>query len=328
MAGVSVSTVSLVMNGKTSVAPTTAKRVLEAAEKLDYRPHQAARSLASKRADAIGLLLPHATPVSDAFFAAFLSGVLEVIHQAERYVVLLPSSVEDETTVRTLLQAAAARRIDAVVLMEASAHDSRVRRLVERSVPTVLFGRSELPVPWVDIDNRVGGELAARHLLEFGHRRLAHIAAPTRFTYASERCDGFVQAVVAELGASARPRVADADLTAESAYRAADALLDATVPPTAIFAASDLMASGVLACAQRRGLSVPEQLSIVGYDDTHLARSGFPTLTTVSQEPRRIGRRVGELLLQHLADGSVQTELVVPTLRTGESTAGPPPGDL
>jgi LacI family transcriptional regulator len=191
----------------------------------------------------------------------------------------------------------------------------------------VLFGRSELNVPWVDIDNRVGGELAARHLLELGHRRLAHIAAPTRFTYASERCEGFVETVVAELGASARPRVADADLTAESAYRAAEALLDATVPPTAIFAASDLMASGVLACAQRRGLAVPEQLSIVGYDDTHLARSGFPTLTTVSQEPRRIGRRVGELLLQHLSDGSVQTELVVPTLRTGESTAAPPPHD-
>ncbi len=324
-AGVSVSTVSLVLNGRGNISAATIARVRAAVEELDYQPHQAARSLASRQARTLGLLLPSATPVSDEFFSLFLAGVVEAIRKRQFLLALLPASSNEHESALSLARAAAAKRVDGVILLEAVPRDPRLRLLHERGVPTALFGQTDLPIPWVDVDNFLGGQLAARHLLDLGHRRLAHLAAPHPYWYAAERRRGFEHAVTERLGARSGVTTVETDLTAEAAYRAAQEVLATNPGVSAIFAASDLMARGVLELARERGIDVPGSLSVVGFDDTPLARWGSPALTSISQDPRRIGVRLGELLLRYLDDGEPAHEWVVPKLHVRASTAPPPP---
>ncbi len=320
-AGVSASTVSFVLNERGSISAETAARVRAAVAKLQYRPDQAGRSLASRRAQTIGLLLPQATEVSDEFFSLFLAGITDYVKRKQYYLVLLPSSVEPKEVEEILLGAFRSGRVDGLILMEVEADDSRVKLLYESHVPIVLFGRSDLDVSWVDVDNFEGGYIATAHLLKLGHRRIAHLAAPDKYLYAHLRRLGFEQAMKDALGHDFVSNVAQTDLAMASAYKAAGHLLETGHRPTAIFAASDVMARGVLRCAEDLGIRVPEQLSVVGFDDTPLAKSSTPALTSVSQGPYQIGHRVGELLIRRIEQGLTENELVRPELRPRASVA-------
>ena len=324
-AGVSVSTVSLVLNGRGKISPATIARVRAAVTELNYQPHHAARNLASRQANTIGLLLPSATPVSDEFFSLFLAGVVEALRRDGFLLVLLPASADARESALSLAQAAAAKRVDGVILLEVAPKDPRLQLLYERGVATALFGQTDLPMPWVDVDNFLGGKLAAEHLLELGHSRFVQLAAPHQFWYATERRRGFANAIRQRLGPAAAVTTIEAELTAEAAYRAARSAFAGPVPPTAIFAASDVMARGVVEYAHDHGLHVPRQLSVVGFDDTPLARWGSPALTSISQDPHRVGVKVGQLLLRYLQDGRPGHEHVVPSISVRAST-GPPPG--
>lgn len=324
-AGVSVSTVSLVLNGRGNISAATIAKVRAAVRELNYQPHHAARNLASRQANSVGLLLPSATPVSDEFFSLFLAGVVDALHQAEFLLVLLPASTDPQASARSVAQAAAAKRIDGVILLEVAPQDSRLQLLHEQGIPTALFGQTDLPIPWVDVDNSLGGELAANHLLDLGHRRLAHIAAPHQYWYATERRRGFESAVIDRLGPDADLTTIETALTAEAGYEAAEKALQRAAPPTAIFAASDVVARGVVRYAQDHNLDVPGQLSVVGFDDTPLARWGSLSLTSISQDPHNIGVQVGGLLLRYLKNGEPTHKRVVPSIQVRASTAPPAP---
>lgn len=320
-AGVSIATVSYVLNHRGGVSPETTRRVLEAVRRCNYTGSAAGRSLARGRAQTLGVVMPSATTVSDPFFSTFLSGVVQSVRQ-QHYTILLLDPGDDDTPGAAALTAVRSGRVEAVLLMEVEPEDPRVARLVEHEVPLVLFGRSDLPTSWVDIDNRLGGEVATAHLLELGHRRVAHIAAPQRYLYARLRLEGYLLQMRAA-GLEAQIRVAEGDLTADGARHIAHGLLTGVDRPTAIFAASDVMAEGAWRAATDLGLHVPEDLSIVGFDDNPMSEE--QGLSSVSQEALVTGRRVGELLLAAADRGPVVKELVEPTLRVRHSTSPPLP---
>ncbi len=318
-AKVSTATVSYVVNNRGGVSEETALRVRRAIAELDYHPNAAGQSLATHAAHAMGLLAPSATGVSDPFFTMFLAGVLEATRGAHYQLVLLSPESTVSDTEAAILRAVRTKRIDGVILLEVEPDDHRARRMVEEGVPTVLFGRSTLDLAWVDIDNHQGGLLATQHLLDLGHRRIAHIAAPDRFQYARLRRQGYQAALEAYGGLVAQ--VAEGDLTRQAGYDLARQLLTNGAPPTAIFVASDVMAEGVLQCAAQLGVRVPDQLSVVGFDDSPLAQDTFPPLTTVSQNGYQVGQRVATLLIDYLAERTLAQELVKPELRIRQTTA-------
>lgn len=315
-AGVSIATVSYVLNHRGGVSPETAQRVLEAVRRCNYTGSAAGRSLARGRAQTVGVVMPSTTTVSDPFFSTFLSGVVHSAHLHHHAVLLLDPRADDRPGAAALT-AVRSRRVDAVLLMEVEPEDPRVARLIAEEVPMVLFGRSDLPLSWVDIDNQLGGELATAHLLELGHRRVVHIAAPQRYLYARLRLAGYLARMrAADLGEEIR--VIEGDLTADNARRIAHGLLIDVRRPTAIFAASDVMADGAWRAAADLGLGVPQDLSIIGFDDN--AMSEEQGLSSVSQEALATGRRVGELLLAAADRGPVVQQLVQPTLKVRRST--------
>lgn len=323
-AGVSITTVSFVFNRRERVSEETARRVLEAAKRLNYHPSEAGRSLALRQSRTLGLLLPSATQVSDQFFATFLSGLTNALESFQYHLTLLSPGHSAEETKDLLVRSVQSSRVDGFILMEVEPDDPRVRFLYSSGVPFALFGRSELPVPWVDVDNYHGGMVVTNYLLSLGHRRIGHIAAPGKYLYARLRRQGYEDALKQagqKEGTPLVPLVVEGDLTARSAYEVAKQWLTSGHRPTAIFAASDVMAEGVLQCAKELGIEVPRQLSVVGFDDTKLATQTRPELTSVSQNPYRIGERVAAFIVQFIESGRIEHELVTPVLKERQSAA-------
>lgn len=313
-AGVSAATVSYVLNNRGSVSPETRARVIEVATRLRYRPSAAGRDLASRVSHALGIVVPRTDSLSDPFFATLLSGFMVGAQTRGYQVVLLPPSTGPEDIAEM-----AEGRLDGVLLLDVEEDDKRVSQLHDSSTPVLLFGRSDLPVAWIDVDSQQGGAMATRHLLELGHRRIAHIAAPQRYLYGRLRQQGYEEAL-RRFDAAITPIVLEGDLTMESGYRLARELLVRHPRPTAIFAASDLMAIGAIRAASDVGLTVPQELSVVGFDDSYVAREFIPTLTTIAQNPHLLGERLAERLVEQVANGSSRHELVAPQLVVRESS--------
>jgi len=319
-AKVSTATVSYVLNGRGHVSEDTAERVRQAIRELNYQPNAAGRSLATDSARAIGLLAPSATAVSDPFFAMFLAGVLEGTRRHRYQLVLLSPEQAPGGTEAAIVRAVRSKRVDGVILLEVEPDDVRAQYMVDEGIPAVLFGRSLLPLAWVDVDNHLGGWMATKHLLELGHRRIAHIAAPGRYQYARLRRQGY-EAALAEGQSGLVAQVVEGDLSVQSGYRLTRQLLTNGAPPTAIFAASDVMAEGAIRSALELGVRVPEQLSVVGFDDSPLAQDTFPPLTTVSQNAFQVGEHVADLLVQSLEEQSIEQVIVKPEMKVRNTTA-------
>lgn len=319
-AKVSTATVSYVLNGRGHVSEETRDRVRQAIKDLNYQPNAAGRSLATDSARAIGLLAPRATAVSDPFFALFLAGVLEASRKARYQLVLLSPEMVPGETERAIIRAVRSKRVDGVILLEVEPNDRRAEFMVEQGIPVVLFGRSSLALSWVDVDNTLGGFLATRHLLQLGHRRIAHIAAPDRYQYARLRREGYEKALREE-GRALVPWIVEGDLTVQSGYALGGQLLTHGGPPTGIFVASDVMAEGVIRSALELGIRVPEQLSVVGFDDSPLAQQTFPPLTTVSQNAYQVGERVADLMVACLEEQVIEQVMVKPVIKVRKTTA-------
>lgn len=314
-AGVSAATVSYVLNGQGKISPKTRERVLEVVQRLRYRPSAAGRDLASRSAHAVGIIMPREDSLSDPFFATVSSGFMLRARQRDYQVVLLGSG----THVDEVVELVEGKRLDGVLLLEVESDDERAKRLFTSDVPLLLFGRSDLPVTWLDVDNLTGGILATQHLLDLGHRRIAHIAAPQKYLYGLLRRRGYEEAL-SRYDAGLVPIVVEGDLTMEAAYRLTRDLLVNSPRPTAIFAASDLMAIGVIRAASELGLHVPHDLSVIGYDDSYLAREFIPQLTTIGQKPHLLGEMLAEGLIERLGGRGPRQDLLTPELVVRETT--------
>lgn len=315
-AGVSRSTVSRVVNGSTSVSPSALESVQRAIAELNYVPNRAARSLASRQTQAIALVVPEDTTrfFGDPFFAAIVSGINSRLTRSDYVLNLFIASDDPGDKTTSYLRSGA---VDGAIIVSHHTSDTFIDRIAA-SVPVVYGGR---PVRererdyYVDVDNVRGGRDATAYLIARNHRRIGTVTGPLSMPAGVDRLEGYRQAM-AEAGLEEGP-VEDGGFTADGGAAAMQRILDAGNPPDAFFIASDLMARGALAALGRAGLRVPEDVAIMGFDDSPVATSVTPQLTTMRQPSFQQGEDMAGVLLDILAGGSprhvtiLETELVV-----------------
>jgi DNA-binding LacI/PurR family transcriptional regulator len=318
-AGVSRATVSRVINGLDRVSPKTRRSVQREVDRLGYTPNRVARSLATRRTDSVALVIPEPTTTlfGDPFFPRLVAGISEALSAADKQLVLLaPQSHDDEVRLERYLMAAQA---DGVLLVSLHGEDPLPSHLVKRGIPVVVGGRPPAEgVSYVDVDNVQGAMSAVRHLAGLGRRTIATITGPLDMASGSDRLSGYHKAML-EAGLEI-----DASLEAEAGFdqgRARQAMTDilARRPDVdAVFAATDLMAAGALQALRRAGRHVPQDVAVVGFDDSALAESTEPPLSSVRQPIEEMGREMARLLLSQVASrrrvpsrSVLATELVV-----------------
>lgn len=318
-AGVSPTTVSHVLNNTRHVSEGTRERVLQAIEELHYRPNILARSLRRRETQTLGILIPdNANP----FFAEMVRGIEDTVFD-EGYTVLLGNSDGEPDKERRYLDLFINKQVDGVVLVAAAMQSEKtVKILSSPSISAVVVDR-EIESGRMDqvlADNLSGGYEATRHLLMLGHRRIACITGPSQVTPSAERVTGYRQALADwEI---APDLVLAGDFRHAGGFRAAQMLLGLDKPPTAIFACNDMMALGVLAAAHELDVRVPEELSLVGFDDIPLDELVVPRLTTVCQPAYEMGSLAAALLLKRLKepDRPVERQVLKTYLVEREST--------
>jgi LacI family transcriptional regulator len=320
-AGVGVGTVSRVLNGSPAVSEDTRRRVLEAIATLDYQPSPAARALSTGRTSAIGVVAPFFTQPS---VIERLRGVSHTLAN-EGYQLIL-HDVERPDQRRDLFRSLAARgRIDGLLAISLAPTEREARRLQRAGVPVVLVDRDHPTLPCISIDDVEGGRMAAEHLLALGHRRIAFLGDEEAnlfgFDSSAHRREGF-EAAMAAAGVSVPPEWIVRRPHGRDAARVAAAELLAQSPrPTAVFATSDVQAIGVLEAAQAAGVPVPEQLSVIGFDNVEAA--GYTGLTTVAQPLEEIGS-LGAGLLLRAVSGEPVTGRRMPLEIVARSSTAPP----
>ncbi|MFL5778378.1 MAG: LacI family DNA-binding transcriptional regulator [Chloroflexota bacterium] len=297
-AGVSTATVSRVLAGLGGATPATRQRVMTAARDLGYRPSGVARSLKLRTTKTLGLIV---TDIANPYFPQLVRAV-EDAALARQYVVLLCNAADDPEREVAYLELLAERRVDGLVVASSGVGERHASWLATAPVPVVLINTTAplagSALPAVLSDNRAGGRLAAEHVIGLGHRRIGHVTAPDWNTAAPERLAGIEDALTAAgLDPALTLAIAEGDGHVAGAESATVSLLDRPVPPTALLAYNDLSAIGAIRAVRARGLRVPEDVSVVGFDDVELAAYSGPPLTTVAQATAEMGHWAVERLV-------------------------------
>ena len=330
LSGVSVGTVSRALNGYADVSTETRERVIRLAEELDYTPTAAARTLVMERSHVVGLFLDTGEghpDVQHPFFHEVLGGLKDMLGPAGFDLLLFASEQPGNGYgPHSYLKRTRHHGVDGVVLMGFDVSDPEVERLLRSDVPCVgvdmaLSGPTNCSVM---SDNVAGGALAVRHLAALGHRRIATITGLLETAPARDRLRGYRQEVQRQGLAYRDDYVAYGDYYVESGAAGMAALLELPEPPTAVFAASDLMAAGALGVLSRAGLRVPGDVAVVGFDDIFLAGLTVPPLTTLRQDKPGLGAAAGEALVALMeGDGDSQAAVTLPVeLVVRGSTSG------
>lgn len=296
-AGVSVSTVSHVLNETRYVSEELRQRVLSAAGELGYQPNALARSLRIKRSHTIGMILPDNT---NPYFAEIARSI-EDASRRQGYSTILCNTDGDPAKELTYIQVLLEKQVDGIILVSAGGTGTQ-NALLQNSIAVVMVDRADplLYCDSVQVDNVQGGWLATRHLLDLGHRRIPCLAGPSTVVPSDGRVLGYRNAMCEAPDAQTHIRVLKGDFRADSGYELTRMLLDETPMPTAIFACNDLMAIGAMRAIQERGLCVPHDISVVGFDDITLSRYITPPLTTIAQPKYKMGQLALQLLLERI----------------------------
>lgn len=324
-AGVSKSTVSRVINGSSVVSAEARMRVEAAIAELGYAPNRAARSLARRRSDSLAVIVHESdtTLFSDPFFGRIVRGISQALADTEIQLVLLLTQTEaDYARIERYVRQG---NPDGVFLVSAHGDDPLVGALEAAGVPTIAAGRPlfESRLPYVDSDNRTGARIAVEHLLERNRRMIASVAGPADMAPGVDRLAGYRDALRGVSIPYQRTMVEYGDWTAESGHRAMAALLKRTPEIDAVAVASDLMAVGALHALQEAERRVPEDVAVVGFDDTPLWGWGYRSieLTTVRQPVEQMGAEMAHRLRAYLAGEASRIESVtLPTQLIVRST--------
>lgn len=315
-AGVSVATVSRVLNGKELVREETSRKVLAVAKSLRYVPNIAARSLSIRRSHTIGIVLPD---VYGEFFSEVIRGI-DLAARREGYHILVSGSHSDTGEMLEVLEAMRGR-VDGMAVMAPEVAVAALRDLLPSNLPLVLLNSPDSEHDAVTIDNYGGARTMMRHLAGLGHERIAFIKGPPHNFDAGQRLRGFRDS--SRRGATLRAMEFDGDFTEGSGHDAARHFLSVAPRPTAIFAANDSMAIGALSALAEAGVAVPGQVSVAGFDDIPIARYVAPPLTTVRVDIAELGRRAFELLEHRLHDAEYDARNeVLPTTLVIRASCG------
>jgi LacI family transcriptional regulator len=306
LAGVSIATVSRVVNGRDDVAPETRETVMRVIQERGYTTNRNARALSAGRTGVVGMLVPLVYP---AYFSAILSGVAEALYEQDFRLLLSPTQHQHDREV-SLLDRLVDGMADGALIVLPEESSEELEGLLERGYSFVVVD-PRMPlgerIPAVSAAHTAGADQAMRHLLQLGHRRIGALTGPRGWVATEDRRRGYHAALAA---AGILP---DPELEMESNFEigggldAAGRLLDLPDPPTAIFAFNDNLAIGTIAAARERGLSVPDDLSVVGFDDVEHATIATPALTTVRQPLAEMGRMAVSILVRLLDKQRLET---------------------
>ncbi len=318
---------SFVLNERpdASIPEETRQRVRAAATELGYHVHGPARALANGVSDTIGLVLRQQPDqaAADALLADTLWGIGEEVHRRGYRVLVEPLPPEG----RRYTSLVRSQRVDGLIVSGPRSDDAELRALVAEEFPIILQGSLPgLDAPSVDVDNRAGAVAAVSHLIGLGHRQIGMITnAPRAYTAAEERLEGYRAALAAAGVDFDESLVVEGGFDATSGWLAMRTLLERDANLTAVFVASDIVAFGALRALREAGRRVPDEVSVVGFDDIPLARHFDPPLTTVVLPARALGEAAGRALLERLAgDASSRRVLLATRLVVRASTAPPP----
>lgn len=320
-AGVSRTTVSLVLNGVEGIhiSPETRQKVRDAAEQLGYIPNATAQALATRRARAIGLVMtrsPHHI-ASDTFLPQILVGLLEVVKQHKLR--LLIEAVDVEHQARVYLELARAKHIDGMILLTPRIDDIGLKKLENVDTPVVLMGNLvDSDLCSVEVNNYYAGKQAIQYLLKLGHTKIACISnAPPSYKAATDRVQGYKDALLAAGLTPDEDLIQHADFDPQSGFNCMQTLLNSEKEFTAVFVASDNVSMGAKSALREAGLRVPDDISIIGFDDIPWAQYSDPPLTTIRLPAQKMASEACMLLLdlmkgsetdiQHLV---LETELI------------------
>ncbi|MEW1630102.1 LacI family DNA-binding transcriptional regulator [Streptomyces sp. NPDC089173] len=316
-AGVGRGTASRVINGSPRVSEATREAVEAAVAELGYVPNRAARALAGNRTDAIALVVPEPETrfFAEPYFSAIVRGVGAALADTEMQLLLTLAGNDRER--RRLAQYLTAHRVDGVLLVAVHADDPLPELLEQLGMPCVISGarHGAEPLTSVDSDNFEGARAAVDHLISRGRRSIATITGRLEVYGAQRRLDGY-RAALAAAGLPPDERlIAPADFTEEGGARAMRELLARRPDLDAVFAASDVMAAGARQVLREADRRIPEDVALIGFDDSVVARHMHPALTSVRQPIEEMGRRMAELLLEEIAGrvGEERPTVVLPT---------------
>lgn len=315
LAGVGRTTVSRVINGSDLVSPDARARVLAAIKELNYVPNSVARGLVTNRTNAVALVIPESESRlgSEPFFAALIRGVSGALAESRTQLHLV--LVRDQAERDRLTQTVATHRVDGVLLVSVHSDDRLPSMLEDMGLPTVLAGRrnADERLSYVDSDNVGGAAAAVRHLLHRGRTRIATITGPLDMDVSRSRLAGWR---TAHEGAGVRADeglVEVSDFTEAGARDAMRSLLERAPDLDAVFAASDLMAVGALSELRRQRRRVPDDVAVVGFEDSALARHTNPPLTTVRQPVEELGSAMARILIGITQHGAARQQRTLPT---------------
>lgn len=303
-AGVSVTTVSHVINKSRPVNTQTRTRVEAAMQALGYQPNMLARSLRRGVTHTIGIVLPDST---NPYFAEVVRGIEDTSFD-QGYSVILCNSDNDLEKEHHYTSLLVEKQVDGIIFVAAGLSAENIEALQVRGIPLILVDRQ---VPGVQVDtvladNRLGGWMATNHLIELNHQVIGCITGPAGVRSSSERIDGYRRAMETAIYKLEPDWIVEGDFQYQSGYEGAKALYNQRPSPTAIFACNDLMAIGAYRFAHENKLLIPEQISIVGFDDVRLAAYTNPPLTTIHQSKHEMGSRAAELLMERILDRELE----------------------
>ncbi|PAR32734.1 substrate-binding domain-containing protein [Vibrio metoecus] len=315
LAGVSTSTVSHVINKSRFVSDEIAERVNNAAQQLNYAPSALARSLKMNRTKTIGMLV---TTSTNPFFGEVVKGVERSCYHKGYNLILCNTEGDNQrmkASINTLLQ----KRVDGLLLMCSTLEGERLDvfdRYPDIPVVVMDWGPILFASDKIQDNSLQGGYMAAKHLIECGHKEIGCITGPLIRHQAQMRYEGYKRAL-AEAGIAINPDwIVESDFECEGGYQAFEKLYERGKLPSSLFVCNDMMAMGVIQAASQRGLRVPDDLSLIGYDDVHIAKFMTPALTTIHQPKYRLGKAAVDTLLYRLEnpDTTAQVVQLEPTL--------------
>lgn len=307
LAGVSVATVSRVINKTETVNPETAGQVLKAIEQLNYVPNAIARGLAGKKMGIIVLILPD---ILNPFFPALARGVEDVAHMKGLTVILGNSDdlgIKESSYIRALRE----KYVDGFIFASNTIREEDVESLKNDKIPIVLLDRglNTASCPVIRSNNREGAKLAVQHLIEQGCQKIAHIYGPQKFITARERLSGY-EDVVGGLNGYSPSLMVPGHFDVESGRSAVELLLDRHPDLDGIFAGNDLMAVGALKALHERRIQVPEEVKVCGFDGIGLTEITEPELTTIAQPIYEMGGLAAQILVDEIESGICENKVI------------------
>ena len=317
-AGVSIATVSRVINNSGSVGAETRIKILQIIKELKYKPNRVAKRLRNKNASGnlLGVLIPD---IQNPFYVEVLRGIEDVTYE-NKYALIMCNFSQDEKKEKLYLDILQSESIDGLIAAPVNEHDQKVINLVKSGLPIVCFDRglSGVDVDVVLVENRNGAFSAVDYLAKSGYKRIAYISGLPQLPSSQQRELGYTDALIANGLTIDRLFIRYGDSRHESGVRLCEELLSLPVPPDAIFTGNNLITLGALETIHRKGLKIPEEVAIIGFDDMYWSISLNPPLTAVRQPAYEIGKRAAEQLILRINDPTrptvnltLKTELMI-----------------